>query len=636
MLALPLLPFLPPGLSPLPFPAPLPWLLLLLALLALAAAAYLPFKSLASSLLAPHRAAVLPTSTPANGHTTALFPPPPLRGRGRGRTKPLGRFASLGLGLGFGRRAKSLGPVLPRFALPLDEQRSVHGHGHPYAHPYVPSAPPTPSPRLPEFAGAVPLVDLSDSHSHLHYAERGAEGLAGAVERDSWGTLSSLSSGSAPTSTRPSVSERGNRHAQLVDVSPSSEEADLVDVSVPPSPAAWARAHPISPRAMAFPEPMRPVPASPNVNPLPALPLPPALNAPLLLPRADINTTEAMNTHTPALAPAAAAVFATVAEPAHEYGYEEEMQMQEQTQTQLPSPPLSPPPLFSASASTSASASASASTSAAPRKDGYAAEAEVEASTRAFGGAVVHPASDSDSESDSDHEVEAAPPAPAPAYPLPVSGPTRLVVSPPPPTGEAQEGDEEQVEEQAEENTVGDEEEDEEELPSPRAIDAVVRGMHVAPPGYVSDADADAGSGADDDGEREEGDGAPAYAYAVEDGSVEAQDGGAEVEAPMEVEVERGVEAVATGGEGVLLAPVAALADDHVHAYEDVDVDAHAGDGDAERGYARRPRASAGIRTGRGRVRPHLVGRAPFSLSSFFAPPTRRRIRVAPHRGRRI
>ncbi|KAJ7789033.1 hypothetical protein B0H14DRAFT_3892120 [Mycena olivaceomarginata] len=140
------LPFLPPGLSPATSLslAILPWLLLLLAL-----AGYLArhqilggAKALLHALRRPARyyihlagssssSDVLPTTAPAARSTSAQGHAPPqqaqgtLRGRGRARSKPGAGFGfgrSFGLGLG-GRRAKSAGPVLPRFA--SDSRKSM-------------------------------------------------------------------------------------------------------------------------------------------------------------------------------------------------------------------------------------------------------------------------------------------------------------------------------------------------------------------------------------------------------------------------------------------------------------------------------------------------------------------------------
>ncbi|KAJ7720960.1 hypothetical protein DFH07DRAFT_1067670 [Mycena maculata] len=100
-LPLELLPFLSPGLSPSPVPTPLPWLLLLLFLVLVFGAAYFALKSslsLASLSLQEHRA------------------------------------------------ARKVPRALPRFRLSSGPQ-----------HAHAPTAPPTPSPRLAEFAD-VPLV----------------------------------------------------------------------------------------------------------------------------------------------------------------------------------------------------------------------------------------------------------------------------------------------------------------------------------------------------------------------------------------------------------------------------------------------------------------------------------------------
>ncbi|KAJ7165397.1 hypothetical protein C8R46DRAFT_1192863 [Mycena filopes] len=211
-------------------------LLLPVLLLALLAAFYLPIKRLYNA----HNPARTPPVLPTTASTTALHPTPPppssLRGRGRGRARSKGRLFGFGigdrLGLGLGRRAKSLGgPLLPRFASNANE----HGHA---AYTPLASAPASPSlsasaslhppsPYLAEFPAdptAVPLVDLGAS----------------------WGTLSSISHAS-------SSSSHAHTHAQLVDVSHAGDaEYALVDVSVPPSPAAWARAHP----------PLKPTPTS--------------------------------------------------------------------------------------------------------------------------------------------------------------------------------------------------------------------------------------------------------------------------------------------------------------------------------------------------------------------------------------
>ncbi|KAJ7179738.1 hypothetical protein C8R46DRAFT_1212278 [Mycena filopes] len=201
-------------------------------LLALLAAFYLPIKH----LYIAHKPARTPPVLPTTATTTALHPttPPPssLRGRGRGRARSKGRLFGFGigdrLGLGLGRRAKSLGgPVLPRFApnaqyTPLASARaSPSPSASASLHP--------PSPYLAEFAAdptAVPLVDLGAS----------------------WCTLSSISHASQASSSHSS----SHTHAQLVDVSHGDPEYALVDVSVPPSPAAWARAHP----------PLKPTPSS--------------------------------------------------------------------------------------------------------------------------------------------------------------------------------------------------------------------------------------------------------------------------------------------------------------------------------------------------------------------------------------
>ncbi|KAJ6562348.1 hypothetical protein B0H19DRAFT_96020 [Mycena capillaripes] len=339
-----LLPFLPLGLSPSSSLVLVPMLFGLAVFFGLLAAVAGP--TLAAVLALPHKIAhllfrafhrpthtLLPTTAPgnpnanANGRSTANPPPPTtLRGRGRARSKPGRRL--FGLGLGLGRRAKSLGPVLPRFN-PSANTSATHNPG-------VGSAPASPGLRVPLLEGdadAVPLVDLSGS----------------------WASLSSFSehSGSAHASgsgsARASISH-DKPHDVLIDVShphPSESEYELVDVSVPPSPAAWSLAHPplqptpshtapTSPATAGFP--ISSFSAFPKSSPVPAIPI--ALSAsssstptPIPMPTpAEVPppppSTEAMNIHTLPLS-----------------------HPRDSDQWQLPSPPLSPPraPAFVAS-----------------------------------------------------------------------------------------------------------------------------------------------------------------------------------------------------------------------------------------------------------------------------------------------
>ncbi|KAJ6597625.1 hypothetical protein DFH09DRAFT_1399201 [Mycena vulgaris] len=193
MAALPLLPFLPPGLSPTaPFATPFAALALLLVFILLALAArlvsspWLPFRS-----ARPAPAEALPTSTRRTAlHRDAY--PPPLRGRGRGCTHgyvPFPRF----LGLGKGRRAKNLGPVLPRFRVDAD-------------------------------ADAELLLDLL---SLLRPPPRPRH-------------LVLTPTPATPPRPRPYLHPH-NEGKIIIDM---RLEMELVDVSVPPSPAAWALAHP--------------------------------------------------------------------------------------------------------------------------------------------------------------------------------------------------------------------------------------------------------------------------------------------------------------------------------------------------------------------------------------------------------
>ncbi|KAJ7744299.1 hypothetical protein B0H14DRAFT_3167502 [Mycena olivaceomarginata] len=285
------LPFLPPGLSPAASLslAILPWLLLLLALGAYLARHQIVggAKALLHALRRPARyyihlagtssSDVLPTTAPAARSTSAQgHAPPPqaqgtLRGRGRARSKPGAGFGfgrNFGLSLG-GRRAKSAGPVLPRFASDSREHLVSPHHGA--------SAPASPGLQVPGFmhgdADAVPLVDLGP----------GLGAGNGDMAR-SWASLSSFSdidhdvsgagSQSHPHADRLLVDVShvsahedegdGDDGMQLVDLShPHDRDLshELVDVSVPPSPAAWAVAHP-PPTPLPLPPLARPTPAS--------------------------------------------------------------------------------------------------------------------------------------------------------------------------------------------------------------------------------------------------------------------------------------------------------------------------------------------------------------------------------------
>ncbi|KAJ7789048.1 hypothetical protein B0H14DRAFT_3162284 [Mycena olivaceomarginata] len=286
------LPFLPPGLSPAASLslAILPWLLLL------ALAGYLArhqilggAKALLHALRRPARyyihlagssssSDVLPTTAPAARSTSAQGHAPPqqaqgtLRGRGRARSKPGAGFGfgrSFGLSLG-GRRAKSAGPVLPRFASDSREHLISPHHGA--------SAPASPGLQVPGFmhgdADAVPLVDLGP----------GLGAGSGDMAR-SWASLSSFSdidhdAAGAGSQAQPHADgllvdvshvsaheDEGDGGMQLVDLShPHALSHELVDVSVPPSPAAWAVAHP----------PPTPTPLPPLARPTPT----PAASAP--------------------------------------------------------------------------------------------------------------------------------------------------------------------------------------------------------------------------------------------------------------------------------------------------------------------------------------------------------------------
>ncbi|KAJ7065032.1 hypothetical protein C8F01DRAFT_1129192 [Mycena amicta] len=219
---------------------PLPTMFLwVFALIALLLAATLP-RLRAISAFVRARVPVLPIAS-SSGQSTAVTHVTPPRGRTSGPRR-LSGFLNL-------RRARSLGAVLPRY--------------HP---------PSTPPPELP--LSAIPLVDISEhGHGRGHF-RRASEGLP----RNSWASLSSLSSASlhsnssttplistpkqelaasAPTSRAPSPTRsavinlqppppahrpahtHGDRNvdSQLIDY-----DYELVDVSVPPSPA-WLQKH---------------------------------------------------------------------------------------------------------------------------------------------------------------------------------------------------------------------------------------------------------------------------------------------------------------------------------------------------------------------------------------------------------
>ncbi|KAJ7692841.1 hypothetical protein B0H17DRAFT_1132820 [Mycena rosella] len=111
--------FLPPALSPAAGPS-LALLFPLLLLLLLPLAVYLP--SWRPILPA---APTLPTSARTSA-LAAEYPPAPLRGRGRNHPHTRTTRALLGL-----RRAKSLGPVLPRFRRDVSEPSAVAPHAVP-------------------------------------------------------------------------------------------------------------------------------------------------------------------------------------------------------------------------------------------------------------------------------------------------------------------------------------------------------------------------------------------------------------------------------------------------------------------------------------------------------------------------
>ncbi|KAF7342225.1 hypothetical protein MVEN_01810500 [Mycena venus] len=271
-----LLPFLPPGLSPsssfvvLPM---LPWFFALLALFGFVVRHTLASLSFASLRALPEAAgrllralrrpthaysatsgseSLLPITSPNAGRSTAPAPQETLRGRGRARSKAgpgRSRFG-IGLGLGLGRRAKSLGPVLPRFSPPAQASHHVRG-----ASTHGTSAPASPGLQVPGFMrgddDAVPLVDLTGSWASISsLSSRSTEASGSGSGRPS---MSTPDAPPAPLPAHPDI--------QLVDVSHPSDEFELIDVSVPPSPAAWALAHP----APAHPHlPLHPTPTAPT------------------------------------------------------------------------------------------------------------------------------------------------------------------------------------------------------------------------------------------------------------------------------------------------------------------------------------------------------------------------------------
>ncbi|KAJ6617069.1 hypothetical protein B0H10DRAFT_2434605 [Mycena sp. CBHHK59/15] len=174
-----------PGL-PLAPAAPLPPVLsVLLAPLPLLVYAIFLLSLFAATHLRPHPAPQ-PALLPTTANSSALHLPPPLVQRGRSRAKsrtPSSRRAVFALG----RRARSLGPLLPRYAAP----RARH------------SEPVTP--RFGEGTESVPLVDLAES----------------------WGSVSSFSGTSSMVDTSDGV---------LVDVSAAERLAAATPAEPPPLP----------------------------------------------------------------------------------------------------------------------------------------------------------------------------------------------------------------------------------------------------------------------------------------------------------------------------------------------------------------------------------------------------------------
>ncbi|KAF8201979.1 hypothetical protein K438DRAFT_2015378 [Mycena galopus ATCC 62051] len=331
-----LLPFLPLGLSPASSGAlmpMLPWLFGLLALLGYVArhtigSVFLSLKSLRR----PIRSSVLPT-TNGEARSTAPAPTATLRGRGRGRSQlGFGRRFGLGSGLSFGRRAKSLGPVLPRFHPP-----DAH-HG---------SAPASPGLRVPGNEDAVPLGDLAasdrlmgswaslSSFSDGASVSGSAQELVDVSHEDAHAHSESLVDLSHP---HPYVHPHPHSHAHsLVDLShPPDDGFELVDVSVPPSPAAWALAHPALQPTPAATAPTSPAVASffPSIQ---------TSNE-----NDDDNDTMTATTPVPAATPAPVLVdpvLVDLEKPSDDTG---DIEIARRPQTpppqQLPSPPISPPP----------------------------------------------------------------------------------------------------------------------------------------------------------------------------------------------------------------------------------------------------------------------------------------------------
>ncbi|KAF8201978.1 hypothetical protein K438DRAFT_2015377 [Mycena galopus ATCC 62051] len=311
-----LLPFLPLGLSPASSGAlmpMLPWLFGLLALLGYVArhtigSVFLSLKSLRR----PIRGSVLPT-TNGEARSTAPAPAATLRGRGRGRSKlGFGRRFGLGSGLSFGRRAKSLGPVLPRFHPP-----DAH-HG---------SAPASPGLRL--------GLDV------LLFRRRVCVWVCtGARRRIARGRTRALGVAGGPIASPPVLTPAPPPALARRPVASPDDGFELVDVSVPPSPAAWALAHPALQPTPAATAPTSPAVASffpsiqtPNDN--------------------DDNDTTTATTPTPESPFVAAATPAPalldLEKPSSTGDIDIDIARRPQTppppqQQQLPSPPISPPP----------------------------------------------------------------------------------------------------------------------------------------------------------------------------------------------------------------------------------------------------------------------------------------------------
>ncbi|KAF8201975.1 hypothetical protein K438DRAFT_1965430 [Mycena galopus ATCC 62051] len=311
----------------------LPWLFGFLALLGYVArhtigSVFLSLKSLRR----PIRGSVLP-NTNGEARSTAPAPTTTLRGRGRGCSKPgFGRRFGLGSGLSFGRRAKSLGPVLPRFHPP-----NAH-HG---------SAPASPGLRVPGNEDAIPLVDLAGSWASLSsFSDGGASGSGSAQELvDILIARGHAHSESLVDISHPHPYAHPHPHPHLhphshslVDLShPPDDGFELVSVSVPPSPAAWALAHPAL-----QPTPAATAPTSPAVGSF--FPSIQTSND-----NDDDNDTTTATTPTPESPVVAAAtpapVLVDLEKPSDDTG---DIDIARRPQTpplqQLPSPPISPPP----------------------------------------------------------------------------------------------------------------------------------------------------------------------------------------------------------------------------------------------------------------------------------------------------